>query len=367
VASKYIQVKEHIKELINSGQLTSGQKISTENEIVKEFNVSRQTVRHAIGDLVNEGWLYRVQGRGTFVVQSKPKEPKNHVIGLVSTYFGGYQIWPSIIAGVDSLLSTKGFSIVVAQSNNKIEDEARCLNNLLKKDIDGLIIEPSKSALPNPNISLYKEFIKKGIPLVFINGYCSDLNASYVIEDDELGGYLATKHLLEFGHKVIGGIFKVDDVQGHGRYKGYLKAYREKGIEIPEDAITWFTTEDYVEIWKANGNQDSQFSNIYNNFLLKRIENCTALVCYNDWVALKVISLLRMRNIKVPNDISIVSFDDTEITKVLEFGLTNVPYPSTEIGEKAAAALISLMEDTHRVHREIIAPKLIVRNSTRKV
>lgn len=367
MASKYLQIKEHIKELIQSGQLTSGQKISTENEIAKEFNLSRQTVRHAIGDLVNEGWLYRVQGKGTFVVNSKQKEPKSHIIGLVSTYFNCLNIWPGIITGVDNLLSTKGFSVVVAQSNNKIEDEARCLTNLLNKNLDGLIIEPSKSALPSPNLSLYKEFVKKGIPMVFINGYCSDINASYVVEDDEMGGYLATKHLIELGHKVIGGIFKVDDVQGHGRYKGYLKAHREKGIEIPEEAITWFTTEDYVEIWRTNTNQDSQFSEIYGNFLLKRIENCTALVCYNDWVTLKVVNLLRLKGLKVPNDISIVSFDDTDLTKALEFGLTTIAYPSSEIGEKAAATLISIMEDTHRVHREIITPKLIVRDSTRSI
>lgn len=361
MASKYVQIKNHLKELISTGSIRENQKISTENELAKEFNVSRQTIRRAIGELVKDGLLYSVQGKGTFV--HKSKKPRSHIVGLISTFYGYYQIWPSIVAGIDKQLSEKGFSTIIAHSNNKIENEARCLENLLKKDIDGLIVEPSKSALPSPNIELYKEFIKKGTPLVFINGYYPDIEAPYVIEDDEHSGYLATKHLLDYGHKKVGGIFKFDDLQGHNRYKGYIKAFKEKGITVSEEMIIWFSTEDYEEMWKNNDDQDMTYS----AFLYKRIKDCTAIVAYNDWVALKIINILKMHQKKIPDDLSLVSFDDTDITKMLDFGLTNIPYPATEMGEEAALILLSILYNNPQIQKKIIKSQIIIRESTRHI
>jgi GntR family transcriptional regulator of arabinose operon len=225
---KYEMLKSYIMETIKSEKLEHGQKIYTENELADKLNVSRHTVRKAIGALVNEGWLYRQQGKGTFVGNKiAEKDKKTKIIGVITTYMNDY-IFPSIIRGIDSVLSEKGYNIVLLCTYNQHEKERNCLESIQHQDIEGLIVEPTKSALPNPNMDVYNDIVKSGIPLLFINGFNKDIKSSYVIEDDISAGYLATKHLIELGHKSICGIFKIDDIQGHNRFSGFHKDYHFK-------------------------------------------------------------------------------------------------------------------------------------------
>ena len=117
--------------------------------------------------MVTEGWLYRVQGKGTFV-NRRPDEKINSTktIGVITTYLSDY-IFPSIIRGIDSVLSINGYNIVLGCTYNQHEKERLCLENFKNQKIDGLIVEPTKSALPNPsNIELYKEISNEGIPIL---------------------------------------------------------------------------------------------------------------------------------------------------------------------------------------------------------
>lgn len=248
--------------------------------------------------MVNEGLLYRTQGSGTFVSNKKSvKKEKSKIIGVVTTYLDDY-IFPSIIKGIDNVLGSQGYSMILSHTDNKVEREAQCISNMLQKNVDGFIIEPTKSALPNPNQRLYEDMVKKGIPFVQINGYYPGQEYSYVIEDDEAGGNMAACHLFQLGHRKIGGVFKVDDIQGHNRYKGVVKAYRNVGLYIDESAVVWYTTED----------MDTLFGENKEDILLKRLEGCTAVVCYNDQVAIKLLDMFRHAGKKVPEEISLVSF-----------------------------------------------------------
>lgn len=108
---------------------------------------------------------------------------------------------------------------------NRVDEERKILQNLLQLNIDGLIMEGSKTALPSPNIDLYQQFEQRDIPILFIYGCYPQLKKHTSITDDNLGGgYQLTNYLINKGHTNIAGIFKIDDLQGHGRYNGYLKA-----------------------------------------------------------------------------------------------------------------------------------------------
>lgn len=112
------------------------------------------------------------------------------------------------------------------------DNERRILQELLQKPISGLLIEGTKSALPNPNLDLYRKFKQQGIPVLFLNAYYQDLeDIPYVVTDDRQGGYDAADYLITKGHKKIAGIFKTDDRQGHeARYLGYASALIEHGM-----------------------------------------------------------------------------------------------------------------------------------------
>lgn len=353
-APKYVQLKNYIRSLVESGHLKPGEKLESENELSKRFKISRHTVRQAISELVNENLLSRIQGSGTFISQALgSQKEKSGIIGVITTYLDDY-IFPGIIKGIDQVLSHKGYSIILGHTNNKLEREAVCLSNMLEKNVDGFIIEPTKSALPNPNSVYYDEIRKRNIPLIFINGYYPGNQGSYVVEDDELGGYLAAMHLFDLGHEHLAGIFKVDDIQGHGRYSGFVKAHREKGRSIPEDVIIWYTTEDVQTL----------FSQENGRALLARIGKCTGLICYNDQVALKAINLLRQEGIKVPEALAVVSFDDSDLASSGEIKLTTLAHPKDKLGEKAAEALLDILNGKMASVRERIKPQLIVRNSS---
>lgn len=118
---KYIKVKEFIKEYISRGQLKAGDKLFSENQLAEQFNISRHTVRKAIGELINEGWLYQLQGKGTFVASSQGEDKKkNKLIGVITTYLKDY-IFPSIVSGIYDTLSKEGYNILLGQTNNEFE------------------------------------------------------------------------------------------------------------------------------------------------------------------------------------------------------------------------------------------------------
>ncbi|WP_170311632.1 GntR family transcriptional regulator [Vallitalea okinawensis] len=357
---KYIQVTEYIKEYIRSGQLKEHDRMPSEYELTKKFNVSRHTVRKAIGDLVVEGWLYTAQGKGTFVsdrftkgngVSQRPKQ----LVGVITTYIKDY-IFPEIIEGIDKVLADEGYSIILGNTNNQIEKERQCILNMLDNDISALIVEPTKSALPNPNIELYDELRKKGVPILFIHGYYSNLSSSYIVEDDVSGGYEVTKHLIELGHTRIGGIFKSDDMQGHLRYQGFLKAHRELDIPIQEGSILWYTTEDQKNFLSSQYYKDNFF---------QRVEGMTGLVCYNDQIAIKAIDRLNEKGIEVPEDLSVVSFDNSRMARMAN--LTTVAHPKGKIGKEAAKSILEMLQNKKLIKQEVLKTDIIYRESAKNI
>ncbi len=333
-----------------------GEKIYSENELAETFEMSRNTVRQAIGELVNEGWLYRVQGKGTFV-NRKPGESteRSKTIAVVTTYLNDY-IFPSIIRGIDSILSINNYSMILSCTYNQHQKERLCLENLLNQNLSGIIVEPTKSALPNPNIDLYKKFTEQGVPVLFMHGSYRELEYSYVVEDDTKAGYIAAKHLIDLGHEKIAGIFKMDDIQGHHRFSGFQKAHNEAQLQVSDSSIMWFETNE-MDI-KFN-KSDIQLQNL--------ISQSTALVCYNDQIALKVLDALREKELKVPENISLVSFDDSQLALASEPKLTTVAHPKETLGEEAAKAIINMIERKKDYYDLKIEPELVVRNSTQKL
>ncbi len=358
-------VKEKITEWITSGQVKPGEKIYSENELVKMFGVSRHTIRQAVGDLVHEGLLYREQGAGTFC--SYKKEQTNvqtpssfHTsntngknIGVITTYISDY-IFPSIIKGIESHLTEQGYTLTLACTDNDVEKEKQCLQTMLSRNIDGLIVEPTKSSQYNPNIPYYLELEQNNIPYLMINQYYSQLMPPHMIMYDEQGGFIATEHLIKLGHEKIIGLFKTDDLQGVNRMQGFIRAFREHSLPFFPEMVISFTTEDQ------------------NNNLLERLENFfrtnsvpSAIVCYNDQLALNVLNLVRRLGQRVPEDISIVGFDDSSLAVATEVKLTSIAHPKMEMGIEAAKWIVSAVENKDdRPPSIVYEPKLVVRNST---
>ncbi|PHI47119.1 GntR family transcriptional regulator [Bacillus halotolerans] len=357
---KYAQVKEEISSWINQGKILPDQKIPTENELMQQFGVSRHTIRKAIGDLVSQGLLYSVQGGGTFVASRSAKSAlhSNKTIGVLTTYISDY-IFPSIIRGIESYLSEQGYSMLLTSTNNNPDNERRGLENLLSQHIDGLIVEPTKSALQTPNIGYYLNLEKNGIPFAMINASYAELAAPSFTLDDVKGGVMAAEHLLSLGHTHMMGIFKADDTQGVKRMNGFIQAHRERELFPSPDMIVTFTTEE----------KESRLLEKVKETLEKNSKNMpTAILCYNDEIALKVIDMLREMDIKVPEDMSIVGYDDSHFAQISEVKLTSVKHPKSVLGKAAAKYVIDCLEHKKPKQEDVIfEPELIIRQSARKL
>ncbi|EGK07429.1 GntR family transcriptional regulator [Kroppenstedtia eburnea] len=360
---KYQQLKNEIEKWIRSGKFQPGEKIPSELELAEQFGFSRQTVRLAISELVHEKWLYKVQGKGTFLTDTLPikegLDPQSHLIGVITTYISDY-IFPSIIRGIESHLSPEGYSILLLNTDNDLEKEAAALKTVMDKQVDGLIIEPTQSAYPNPNLNLYFTLLEKQIPLVMLHSSYLELSVRSIRSNDRTGGYLAAKHLIDRGHSRLGGIFKADDLQGKYRFKGYLEAIQAHSLPFHPESVQFYTTE-----------QRKQAAAQYVQLIVdSQIQPPTGIVCYNDEIAFDLVKELKQVNLQVPEDISIVSFDNSQLAEAGEVKLTTVHHPKFQMGVKAAECILQDIRQLRAGKKEILEdyvfePELIIRSSTK--
>lgn len=353
MSPKYFRLKRYLLDRIQRGELTPGQQLDTENVLAKQFKLSRQTVRQALGELEKEGWIIRQQGRGTFVSDRKRKaKPIALIIKSISNY-----TFPEIVRGIENRLHDAGFELKLHLTKDDPEREAECLKKALESDIDGLIIEPAKSIHPCKNLVYFQEMMKREIPCLFLHSYWKELDPAYLIIDDRQGGYLATQYLLDLGHRRIAGIFNVDSSQGVDRQIGFKKALQEYGIGLEPALIGEY-------LYRTD------FATFPYHFMLEILERPqppTAVFCYNDMDAVRALDAIRQLKLKVPDDISVIGYNDSGLTTVSEVKLTSVKHPKRELGIQAASLIISMVKRRIEKPRMIIQPELIIRSSCRRI
>lgn len=352
---KYSQLKEFLKGQMQQKTIAYEQQLPSENALARQFGMSRHTVRQAFGDLENEGWIRREQGRGTFCVYQE-KERCGRTIAVVTTYISEY-IFPTIIRGIEEVLSQAGYALVLANTSNDKMKEAQILENLLDRDIAGFIIEPTKSALENSNAGYFQEFEKRGTPYLFIHAVYPDLDPAYIVMDDQQGGSMAARHLLQLGHREIAGIFKSDDIQGLKRQAGFEAAFTEQNLSWRPEFRGNFETEQI-------GSYPYQFT----KKLLQLAPRPSAICCYNDQIALKVVEAIRDAGLRIPDDISVIGYDDSSLATASDVRLTTIKHPKAEMGRRAARLIIAMVEKQGEPKPCFLyQPELITRNSTRAI
>ena len=353
---KYERIVAWVQEEIRNGTLNRGDKLPSENDLMEHFGVSRQTVRRAMEELTENGVGEARRGSGTYVAANTRRYAGKEIrIAVMLTYVDTY-IFPSIIKGIESVLSREGCTLQIAMTDNAVEKERMLLKEFIRtQSVDGVIAETVKSALPNPNLELYRELENEGIPVLFVNSYYKELDIPHISMDDRMAGYLAAKHLAECGHTRIGAVFKADDGQGHLRYAGYTDALMEQEIKIRGDQVIWIDSEEL----KAMEEESTKF--------LKRLKGCTACVCYNDETAYRLVSIFRKAGHRVPDDLSVVGIDNSGLAKFCPVPLTSLENPVEELGHAAAEQIIGKILKNEKMETQEFVPKLVVRSSVQVI
>ena len=346
---KYQILENWIRSKILDGTYSSGQKIPSENKLAEQFAVSRQTVRQSITHLEKKGALVSRRGSGTYVTEIT----KVMTIGYIATSITDY-IFPGITSGIESVLTENGYSMTLGVTRNKVETEHQLLMSLMNKGVDGIIVEGNRSALPNPNLPLYRELTDKGIPYIFINGFYEALDPVFVVTNDRAGGRLAVDYLYRLGHRRIGGIFKADDRQGHERYAGFSEEVVRHNLPMYDDETIWYTTPDIEHLFARS--EEAR--------LLRRLQKCTAVVCYNDQIAIRLVQAMLRNGVRIPLDKSIIGFDNSSISELSPVRITSVTHPAEMIGREAAMRLLDMIDTGNRAKSLVMDVDLIVKDST---
>ena len=342
---KYIDLHNWIVDRIRDGTFPYNAKLPSEAALCEQFNVSRQTVRNALKALIDEGYVASVKGSGSFV--QKRFNQRERKIGVLFTTVRGY-ICADILSGMESVFLPMGYSIQLELSHNRSDNERRFLKAMCASNVSGVIVEATKSNFPTPNDALFHQLAEQGVPCVFVNSYYQNVPCNAVVWNDREVAYALTTRLIRAGHKRIGGIFRFDEMQGANRFQGFSQALLDNGMEVNENNVCWYCTPDG---YKAYSHRQS---NMIDSFVERLETHCSALVCYNDIMAGIIINKLRLRGVGIPEQVTIVSFDNSDLVQL--FGLKDFysfDHPKDRIG-KAAAHMLLEMIDGKRMGCEIL-------------
>lgn len=345
--SKYQAVKNVIIENINTGVFGPGSLIPSENEIAKQFGVSIVTARKALSDMVHDGYIYRIRGKGSFVSNS-PKQKNNDlrlVAFLVMSDKEADSSTMQLIRGAQTYLSSKGYSLVVECSNDSSETERMLIESFVENGVAGMVIFPVD---PDKNSDCYERLSDKKIPFVLVDRAPEHMPVNFVASYNMDGAYRIAQYLISMHHRKIAFAAMHGNLDAEKlRYEGYAAALSKNGIE-PDPELYFDDTIHHMDRITA----------------LALDGKITAVMCINDVTAGVIINHFRKNGIRIPQDVSVTGFDDAEIAKYLSPSLTTVRQSFPEIGKCAATLLANGMENPDAGYSKVLLPtELVIRES----
>ncbi|TFE27531.1 GntR family transcriptional regulator [Cohnella luojiensis] len=366
----YQKIQEYIRGQIDSDGLKAGDRIPTEKELMERFNVSKITVVNALSGLANKKIINRVPGRGSFVngdqsqLRKSPDVPnaeqsetgaQTRIIGLVMPSIYDY-FAIRLIEGVQKALGEKGYRSMILLSGGVVEKEKEAIKTLKEIGVEGLLIFPVDEEQYNEEI-LNMKFA--GFPFVLIDRYLPGVETNYIAADGRKGTSLAVDHLWELGHREIAicSDSPLQTVTVQERIEGYMNALKNKGALInPAHIITDF---------RVGSLKDAQSHPLYRYI---RNKMATAYISLNGRLGVQIYQMARQAGLSVPEDLSIISFDDpTSIVEEFSF-FSHIKQFEFEMGCRAAEKLLEIIQggadQNVKYSKTLLEPELVVRQTT---
>ncbi len=334
----------------------------TINDIAAKAKVSVSTVSRVLN---NKAKKYRISKDTEQLVLKAAKELNyrpNHIargLRLKKTQTIGL-IVPDIsnpfFAYVTRMIQTfaygVGYSLIVCNTDENLTTEIEQIELLRSKGVDGFIIMPVGVRYDH-----LAELLYDNIPLVLLDRCFDELQTNSVVVNDYKGAFEAVKHLLDYGHKriaIIQGL--ANTYTNSARLKGYKDALTKYNIPLDENLIVG------NDFRKENGYIEMKI-------LLKLESPPSAIFTTSDLITLGALQAISEEGCRIPDDISIVSFDDTDFAPFLNAPLTAVSQPKELMGEVAVKLLIEDMKSKGQKEKKriVLEPKLIVRNSVARM
>ena len=336
-------------------------KKTTISEIAKLAVVSKTTVSRVLsgGNFVSKNTRDRVLG----IIKEKEYKPsimaqslrtnKTRTIGLVLADIEN-PFYSRVAKGVIDAAEIKKYNVILCNSNNDIDSEERDIRTLMGRGVDGLIL--TTVALKMKTI---ESLIDREFPFMLIDCKLDSPGVNYVVNDDYYGAKLATEYLIGLGHKKIFFLGNKKLLSLRERLRGFKDTLEENNIEssntfMPEKFINVFGIYDIEKIIE---------------YLINREEKITAIFAGNDYWAIKTIKVFDDNGLKVPEDISVIGYDNIEISSMVKVPLTTIRQPKYLLGKLATEQLFEILENKSNkgLKRIILRPDLIIRQSCKRM
>ena len=273
---------------------------------------------------------------------------KSTTIGVVVPSINN-MFFTELVYGIENELKTNSLSIILACTNGDSDEEQKCVNNLISRNVSGIIV--AGPGTENIKAKFYDNISHK-IPLVFINSEYMDSNISYVSNDEASGAKIALNYLLDNNHKDI--LF----VRGKDSYSYDIKEKIYKEIMAKN-----FDSSKIINI--GNGNTSDTVDNTMNIFLdILNNSSSTAVFACNDLMAVGVLNACKKLGIKVPNEISIIGYDNIPLSKFVEPKLTTMDQNMFFLGANAAQLLVEKIDCDNKFSKRIILNNSLVERET---
>jgi len=257
--------------------------------------------------------------------------------------------WTTVARGAEDAAHLKGYSVIFCNTDESPEKQNQYLTMLLKRRIDGILLAPACSS--PESVQLIQ---KQGIAIVVIDRSVPVPDVDIIRGDSTGGAYMLTKHLLDLGHTRIKMLAGPRDVStSYERVVGFRQALQDAGLELDEDNVVW------GEYTQDSGQRMTES-------VLASETRPSALFAANNFIAIGAVRAIRAAGLQIPQDISLVSFDDLPEALTAEPFITNVAQPTYDMGFQATEILIARMTGNgSKAFRSVLLPtELIVRRSS---
>ena len=330
--------------------------MSTIREVAKRAGVATMTVSRVINNsgYVSDATRAKVEtavadlGYVPNMLGPSLRFKQTNTLALVLTDITN-PFWTTVARGAEDAAHVKGYSVIFCNTDESPEKQEQYLTMLLKRRIDGILLAPACSS-PD-SVQLIQ---KQGIAVVVLDRSVPVANVDMIRGDSNGGAHLLTQHLLDLGHSRIMMLTGPRDVStSYERVTGFRQALQEAGLEPETDNVVW------GEYTHESGRKMAEQ-------VLVSDPRPTAIFAANNFIAIGALRAIRDAGLRVPEDVSLVSFDDIPEALTAEPFFTNVAQPTYEMGFQAAQLLMARMSgDDSEGFRSILLPtELIVRQSS---
>lgn len=326
-------------------------------DIARLARVSHSTVSRALQNspLVNARTAEKIRkiahdsGYHASAVARGLVTKRTRTIGLAVTTIAD-PFASEVVSGIEQTANDHGYSVFLADSNADPVREKKIVQSFAERRVDGIVVTSSRvGALYLPLLS------EMMVPIVLVNNQHPGAFVHSVMIGNLEGSYEATNHLIALGHRRIAYLGDRFGYQSDTeRFAGYRKALDKAAIPFLPDLV-------------AHGDGKAAEAVLAMEKLLALPDPPTAVCCYNDMSALGAMRAIRLHRLRVPEDISLVGFDDLFLASYTQPPLTTVRQPMRRMGQLAMESLIRLMSGEDSAIRITVAAELIVRESTARV